>query len=324
MRVRPLWQCQKCGRHFANRNQSHACGRHDLAHHFSGKSSAIRAVFDAVVAALRDIGPVRIIPEKTRIAFQVRMSFAQVTPKLKWLDGHIVLARRITHRRFRAVQTISPRNHVHVFRLTSPREVDAQFRAWLAEAYSVGEQKHLGKSPEKAGLTPPEVTSEEEGGFHDLVFYIQEHKRLPDGSQSIRGAGTHKGRPLGLDVVLGPTWQSGSLGKDIPLVTYRGIVTYRSTGADSDAFVQVLDELYGTKLSPKGMGREIQFTGISLEGDPRDLAKGPVKIKLLFESGVQDDYAELFTNIELAARRLEVHEKDEEYRSPVVRALRTH
>lgn len=42
-----------------------------------------------------------------------------------------------------AVQTISPRNHVHLFRLTSLREIDAEFCAWLAEAYSVGEQRHL-------------------------------------------------------------------------------------------------------------------------------------------------------------------------------------
>jgi hypothetical protein len=143
MPIQPLWQCKKCGRPFANRNQSHACGRHDLAHHFSGKSREIRALFDAVVAAVRDLGPVRIIPEKTRIAFQVRMSFAQVTPRLRWLDGHVVLARRLAHRRFRSVQSISPRNHVHAFRLTSPREVDAEFREWLAEAYSVGEQRHL-------------------------------------------------------------------------------------------------------------------------------------------------------------------------------------
>jgi len=178
--------------------------------------------------------------------------------------------------------------------------------------------------PPKPLNAPPEVTSEEEAGFHDLVFYLQEHKLLPDGSQSIRVSGKHKGRPLGLEVVLGPKWRAGTLGKDIPLVTYRGIVTYRSTGADSDAFVQVLDELYGTKLGPNAMGREIQFTGISLEGDPRDLAKGPVKIKLFFDPGKQDDYAELFTNIELGPHRLEVHEKDEEYRSPVVRALQAH
>jgi len=140
---------------------------------------------------------------------------------------------------------------------------------------------------------PPEVTSESEEGFHDLVFYIQEHKTQPDGTQTIRGAGTHKGRQLGLEVTLGSTWQAGSLGQGTPLVTYRGTVTYRSTGPESDAFLQVLDELYGTKLGPKAMGTETPFTGISLGGDPRDLTKGPVKIKLFFESGGQDDYAEL-------------------------------
>jgi Domain of unknown function (DUF5655) len=143
MRERPLWRCAKCGRRFANRNQSHACGRHNLDDHFEGKPPEIRALFDTVVAAIRKIGPVRIIPEKTRIAFQVRMSFAQITPKTKWLDGHVVLARRSDDPRFRTVQTISRRNHVHTFRLTSPSEIDAEFRTWLTEAYQVGEQRHL-------------------------------------------------------------------------------------------------------------------------------------------------------------------------------------
>jgi hypothetical protein len=138
-----LWHCAKCGRDFANRNQSHACGRHDLAHHFEGKRPEIKTLYDEFVAALRALGPVRILPEKTRIAFQVRMSFAQVTPRRNWLDGHVVLARRLEHPRFRQVQTISPRNHVHAFRLTAAREIDAEFRAWLVEAYRVGEQKHL-------------------------------------------------------------------------------------------------------------------------------------------------------------------------------------
>ncbi|MGH7938982.1 MAG: DUF5655 domain-containing protein, partial [Bryobacteraceae bacterium] len=111
-----LWQCSKCKRRFANRNQSHACAQYDLDHHFAGKSPEIRVLFDGVVAAVRAIGPVRILPQKTRIAFQVRMSFAQVTPKSRWLDGHLVLARRREHPRFRQIQTISPRNHVHTFR----------------------------------------------------------------------------------------------------------------------------------------------------------------------------------------------------------------
>jgi len=139
----PLWKCVKCGREFANRNQSHACARHTIDHHFAGRPPEIRELVDAVVAAIREIGPVRVLPEKTRIAFQVRMSFAQITPRQNWLDGHVVLARRLESPRFRLVQTFSPRNHLHAFRIKDPSDIDAEFRSWLEEAYRVGEQKHL-------------------------------------------------------------------------------------------------------------------------------------------------------------------------------------
>ena len=118
-------------------------------------------------------------------------------------------------------------------------------------------------------------------------------------------------------------WKSGSLGKNIPLTTYKGVITYQSTGPDSDAFVQVLDELYGTHLAGAGMKPQVSFTAISLGGDPRDLAKGRVDIKLFFESDRDDEYAELYTNIDVAKRRLEIHEKDPDYRSPVIKALRS-
>lgn len=103
----------------------------------------MRTLYEAVRRAIAACGPVTILPEKTRIAFQVRMSFAQVTPRAHWLDGHFVLPRRLPHPRFRRVETISPRNHVHHFRLVSPTEVDREFRAWAREAYAVGAQRHL-------------------------------------------------------------------------------------------------------------------------------------------------------------------------------------
>ena len=53
------------------------------------------------------------------------------------------LARRIDSPRFVRIDTISPRNVVHTFRLAAPDEVDAEFTAWLAEAYQVGAQQHL-------------------------------------------------------------------------------------------------------------------------------------------------------------------------------------
>ena len=60
-----------------------------------------------------------------------------------WLVGHVVLARRLEHPRFRKIETISARNHVHHFRLAQPADIDNTFIAWLREAYAVGEQRHL-------------------------------------------------------------------------------------------------------------------------------------------------------------------------------------
>ena len=49
---RPLWQCPDCKRRFANRNQSHFCGRYELETHFERKPAEIRCLFDAVVRAI--------------------------------------------------------------------------------------------------------------------------------------------------------------------------------------------------------------------------------------------------------------------------------
>ena len=139
-----LWSCPACGRTFANRNQTHTCaplGSVDA--HFAGCAPAVREIFDAVLAAVRTCGPVDVLAERTRIALHVRMSFAALVPRRRWLDGHLVLARRIDSPRFRRVETYSPRNVLHAFRLTSPMEVDAEFGAFLTEAYRVGAQEEL-------------------------------------------------------------------------------------------------------------------------------------------------------------------------------------
>ena len=91
---------------------------------------------------MEPLGPVTVLPEKTRIAFQTRMSFAQITLRMKWLDGHVVLVQARASR-FRKIETISPRNHVHHFRLTAMAEIDAEFESILREAYAVGDQRHL-------------------------------------------------------------------------------------------------------------------------------------------------------------------------------------
>jgi Domain of unknown function (DUF5655) len=147
-----MWACPACGRSFANRNQVHTCATlGDLDRHFAGTDPQVRATFGAVLAAVAAVGPVEVLPEKTRIALHVRMSFAAFMPRRHWLNGHLVLARRIVSPRFVRVDALSPRNVVHAFRLTAPAEVDGEFAGWLAEAYQVGAQKHLRREGQADG-----------------------------------------------------------------------------------------------------------------------------------------------------------------------------
>jgi len=139
-----MWPCRRCGRTFANTNQTHTCAPPtDLDRHFAGKAPHVRATFDRVLAAVATFGPVTVLPEKTRIALHVRMSFAALMPRVRWLDGHLVLTARLDSPRFRRIDEYSPRNLVHAFRLASPDDVDPEFTAWLGLAYRVGEQRHL-------------------------------------------------------------------------------------------------------------------------------------------------------------------------------------
>ena len=167
----------------------------------------------------------------------------------------------------------------------------------------------------------PEITSESDTGWHDLVFRIQSAGSVSDGSQLLRVAGTYHGTPVSLDVFLAPTWKEGQLASNVPLVTYRGMVGLRSLGVQSDRLLVVIDELYGTAQHPRRMRPQTDFTGISLEGDPRHLKAGATKIKLFFESEDEKRYAELYLNIDLRAAKLELAEKDPDYRAPIVRAL---
>jgi transposase-like protein len=48
--VEPLWSCPRCGRTFANRNQSHFCSAVRLEEHFAGKDPRVVATFKRLVA----------------------------------------------------------------------------------------------------------------------------------------------------------------------------------------------------------------------------------------------------------------------------------
>jgi hypothetical protein len=138
-----MWRCPACGQTFVGRNMPHSCQVVALDDHFSAVEPGPRAAFDALLAAVRELGPVTVNPTKSRISFQARMRFAAVEPRRRHLNVHVVLTRPLASERFTRVEFLAPYYHVHNFRLESPDEVDDELKAWLAEAYQVGLQRHV-------------------------------------------------------------------------------------------------------------------------------------------------------------------------------------
>ena len=138
-----LWRCPRCHRRFANKNQSHFCSNVTLGAHFAGKPPETRRLYEAFLAAVRAHGPVTVLAEKTRIAFQVRMSFAALMVRRGYLRGHLVLAERHDLPCFLKIEVISPRNHVHAFELRDAAQLQGELGTLIGAAYRVGCQEHL-------------------------------------------------------------------------------------------------------------------------------------------------------------------------------------
>lgn len=138
---RPLWQCPKCGHKFVTANIWHSCSHYPLSYHFKDKDPIVREIFDAYLELVESFGPVTVIPQKTRIAFQGRVRFAGAVTRKHWLDCGLWLKRRVEHPMFYKIEKLGVRDHIHSFRLKCIEDLeDQKLRLLLKEAYAVGQQ----------------------------------------------------------------------------------------------------------------------------------------------------------------------------------------
>jgi hypothetical protein len=139
-----LWVCPQCGHKFVTAKTWHSCSRYPLSHHFKDKDPVVQEVFTDLLKLIEGFGKVTVIPQKTRICFQVRVRFVSAMARKRWLDCGLWLKRRADHPLFYKIEVYGRRDHVHRFRLTRPHDLrDAKLRELLREGYGVGLQDHL-------------------------------------------------------------------------------------------------------------------------------------------------------------------------------------
>lgn len=169
--------------------------------------------------------------------------------------------------------------------------------------------------PAPAAPLPPssEITSGVKGVLGiTLTFAIKLQDMTADGSRVIQVRGTYQGAEVGLIVVLGPKWEAvtpESKSKS-SFAFHTGTVEFRTIGDPSNTLLNALDELFATKLNPHPMRPDAKFAGTSLQGDPGDLGKGEVRLKLVSDAKDPERQAELYTDIDLQKHVLHISVKD--------------
>jgi hypothetical protein len=134
---------------FVRPNMPHSCSVVPLAAHFEGRPELL-AIYERLLGALRERGPVAENVTRSRISFQTRMRFAGIArPRRDHIVATFVLTRPLTSERIWKIEPLAPYYYVHRVRLRLPEDVDVELMAWLDEARQVGDQRHLEPGWEK-------------------------------------------------------------------------------------------------------------------------------------------------------------------------------
>jgi hypothetical protein len=151
---RPLWKCPKCGAQFVTANIWHSCGRYTAKDLFAKSEPNVCAIYRKLARMIRKCGPVRIIPQKTRLVFTTRVRFVAVYPRKSFLEIGIELPERDPHPRFHKVESYTIRMHGHYLRVENESQLDDRVQSWLRKSYLVGLQHAPTKKTTRAAPPP--------------------------------------------------------------------------------------------------------------------------------------------------------------------------
>lgn len=130
------WTCPECRRLFARNLQSHDCAPGlSEEEYFSTGPAHERAIFDAVMAHLRTLGPVHADFVSVGVFLKNPRKFADLRPMQRWVAVSFSLGRRAGHPAItRKVVEYGNRFH-HVANVASQADLDDDLLALLGEAY---------------------------------------------------------------------------------------------------------------------------------------------------------------------------------------------
>ncbi|RQO69395.1 hypothetical protein DBR43_15020 [Pedobacter sp. KBW06] len=158
-------------------------------------------------------------------------------------------------------------------------------------------------------------------GFRDISLKILSDKPT-DSTHIYLAKGLYKGKTVGIQIEVKSDMPAG-ITKDGEISNTGFVkkpVTFFSIGKESNEFVKALSNLYAVDTSKPFTKRVTATTAFSLNKDIANLnTAGGYKFKLFFET--ETDVPEIYLNLNLQEGIIEISEKDQAYRKPIMNIL---
>jgi hypothetical protein len=130
------WTCPRCDREFERAHQAHVCVPGcTVEDTFAGRPPAQRAIYDAILAHLRSLGPVHVDAVSVGVFLKAQRKLAELRPMARSVSVGLFLPRLVDDPRIARRISVSADRTVHIVRLTVVDQLDDQLRGWLTEAY---------------------------------------------------------------------------------------------------------------------------------------------------------------------------------------------
>ena len=105
--------------------------------HFEGCSPVVREIYDTIVAATEEFGPVEQEPKKTSIHLNRKTAFAGIGTRRESLTLTIKATKDIDSPRISKHEQASAKRWYLYIKLDQVDEIDAQIIGWLRDSYDL-------------------------------------------------------------------------------------------------------------------------------------------------------------------------------------------
>jgi hypothetical protein len=134
----PRWTCPRCDRQFERANQAHECAPGvTVAELLSRHPAWVSEIYDGIIGHLRSLGPIHEDAVDVGIFLKSDRKIAEFRPLVRSAQFYLFLPdARDSARVVRHVRTGTDR-FVHLIKLKSAADIDAELRSWLTESYDL-------------------------------------------------------------------------------------------------------------------------------------------------------------------------------------------